>query len=181
MNVFTLFVALAVGVFLSFPLQEWIVPLYVFHGARVLFFPALFCYGALVLPFPAMLALAVITGLLNDLYCLSLASGQVEIALGWSIAYFVITGAIVQGFQPAFRRGHWWIAIPLAFAVTSLLLAFQFLMINFRRGGFAFNEVAAWRIIGAGLMGALFSPFIHFAALAVGALPRKNREQPLTS
>ncbi|MCX7868829.1 MAG: hypothetical protein N2322_02655 [Terrimicrobiaceae bacterium] len=173
MSGLALFLALAGAIFLAFPAQEWIAPLHVFQGARVLLFPALFCYGALALPFPAMIALAVVTGLLNDLYCLSLASGQVEIALGWSIAYFVAFGSFAHGFQPAFLRGHWWLAIPLSLASTSLLLAFQFLMINFRREGFVFNEVAAWRILGPGLMAGLLAPFIHFAAVACGVLPRR--------
>ena len=170
MSGLALFLALAAGIFLSFPLQEWIAPLRVFHDARLLVFPALFCYGALALPFPAMLALAVLTGLLNDLYCLSISSGQVEIALGWSIAYFVLFGCFVHGFQPAFLRGHWWLAIPLSFACASLMLAFQFVMLSFRREGFFFNEAAAWRIFGSGLMAGLMAPFIHLAAMGMGAL-----------
>lgn len=170
MREFVLFLTLAAAIFLTFPIQEWIPPLEVFHGARVLLFPALFCYGALALPFAAMIALAVLTGLLNDLYCLSIVSGQVEIAVGWSIAYFVVIGCFVNGFQPAFLRGHWWLTIPLSLLSTSLLLAFQFLMLNFRREGFLVNEVAAWRILGSGLMAGLIAPFIHLAAMGTGEI-----------
>lgn len=174
MSAFGLWIALGLGIFLAFPLQEWIPPMEAFQGARVLIFPALFCYGALALPFVGMIVLAILVGLCNDLYCLSVMAGQVEIAPGWSIAYFVIAGSLAHGFQPAFRRGHWWLVIPLSLAVTSLLLALQFLMLNLRREGFVFNEVAAWRIVGSGVMAALLAPFIHGAALLAGIWPRRS-------
>ena len=82
--------ALAAAIFLAFPVQDLIPALGFAHGARVLIVPALFCYGALVLPFPAAMALAAFAGLLSDLAYVQVIEGRVEIALGWSIFYFVI-------------------------------------------------------------------------------------------
>ena len=58
--------ALLVAIFLAFPLQEFIPPLHMMHGARVLLVPMLFCYGALALPTWAGLILAALTGLMHD-------------------------------------------------------------------------------------------------------------------
>jgi hypothetical protein len=154
-------VGLAAAIFFAFPVQEMLPPVLHFYGARILLVPALFTYGALAFPMPAMLGLAVLTGLLSDLAYLHVAAGRVEIGLGWSIVYFVIAGLLAGGFRPMFLRGHWWIHIPVAVLATSLFLALQFLMITLRREGFVFNEVAAWRIVGSGLMAGLVSPLIH--------------------
>jgi hypothetical protein len=171
------YVAVVASIFMAFPVQEMLPPVLHFFGARILLVPALFTYGALAFPLPAMLGLAVITGLLSDLAYLHVVAGRVEIGLGWSIVYFVIAGLVAGGFRPMFLRGHWWIHIPVAVLVTSMYLALQFLMITLRREGFVFNEVAAWRIVGSGLMAGLVSPFIHGAVwLAMGreANPAKH-------
>jgi hypothetical protein len=161
--------ALAFAIFLAFPLQEILPPVSALHGARILLVPALFCYGAVSLPTTAMLALAVLTGLLSDLSYLHVVGGQVEIGMGWSIVFFVIFGLISNGFQPAFQRGQWWIPAPLGMLATSLFLLLQFGMITLRRGGFEFNEVAAWRILGPGLMAGAVAPFIHLFAIWGGS------------
>lgn len=158
------FCALLLAIFLSFPLQEILPPVAGFYGARILFVPMLFCYGALAFPFPAMLLLAIYAGLLTDLAYLHVVSGQVEIAAGWSIVYFVILGMFVHGFQPAYQRGHWWIHVVLSILATSLLLALQFVMISFRREGLAFGEVTAWRIMGSGLIAGICAPLLLLIA-----------------
>jgi hypothetical protein len=169
MKALTGLAALSLAIFLAFPIQEMIPPIAAFQGARLLLVPALFCYGAVALPTPAMLALAVFTGLLSDLAYLHVVAGQVEIALGWSIVYFVIFGLLAHGLQPAFQRGHWWIPAPLGMLATSLYLLLQFGMITFRRGGWEFNEVVAWRILGAGLLAGLIAPFLHLLAIWGGS------------
>lgn len=154
------FLVLALGIFLSFPLQELIPPIAVFHGARVMVAPVLFAYGALAFPYPLMLTLAVFTGLLSDLAYLHVVGGVVEIGLGWSIVYYVLFGSLAHGFQPAFQKGHWWIHMPMSFLGTSLYLALQFVMITFRREGIYFGEVTAWRILAPGVMALLLSPLV---------------------
>ncbi len=154
-------VALTLGVFAAFLLQETLPPVNVLHGARFVFVPMIFCYAAMALPFPAMLLAAVITGFLTDLMYLHVVGGRVEIALGCSIVFFVIYGSISNGCRPAFQRGHWWPVIPLSALGTSSFLLMQFLMISLRRETFVFDEAVIWRVIAPGLLAALFSPILH--------------------
>lgn len=157
--------ALFLAIFLSFALQEMIPPVSYFDGARILIVPLLFCYGAIVFPGWAMVLLAIFTGLCTDLMNLHVVGGQVEIALGWSIVYFVVLGALAQGFQPAFQRGHWWIYVLLSAVGTSAFLAAQFVMISLRREPFVFNEIILWRILGPGLFAAILAPLLHLIAV----------------
>lgn len=177
------FAALVAAVFLAFPIQEMIPPVDAFHGAHVLIVPALFCYAAISLPTPAMLVFAAYTGFLTDLANLNIVSGQVEIGLGWSIVFYVIFGLIVHGFQPAFLRGHWWIPVPLTILCVCLFLFLQFSMITFRRGGLEFNEVAAWRIFGGGLLAGLVSPLVLAAAYSSQRflMPDRRRRMSLAA
>ncbi|MEX1119115.1 MAG: hypothetical protein WEB60_10035 [Terrimicrobiaceae bacterium] len=161
-------IALFLAIFFAFPIQEMIPPVSALHGARLLLVPALFCYGAVALSTPAMLALAVFTGLFTDLAYLHVVAGQVEIAVGWSIVFFVILGLVANGLQPAFQRGQWWIPIPLTLVVTSLFLLLQFAMISLRREGFFFNEVVVWRILGAGVLSSVVAMVIHPIAMWSG-------------
>lgn len=151
----------ALAVFLLLILQEFFPAVQSFHGARILLVPTVFFYVALAAPTWAMLLMAAYTGLLTDLMYLHIVDGQVEIGLGWSIVFFVVFGLLAHGFQPAFRRGHWWIHILVAAAGTCAFLAGQYAMISFRRQGLVFNEVVAWRILAPGLFAALAAPLVH--------------------
>jgi len=157
-------VVLALAIFLAIPIQMFIPGVDPLFGARVILVPMLFCYGALALPTWGMLLLAMFTGLVMDLSTLHAVGGRVEIALGWSMVYFVVFGALSHGLQPAFLRGHWWIHILLAAAGTTVFLALQYVMICFRREAFVFNETVFWRIVGPGLLAAIFAPLVHLIA-----------------
>ena len=171
-------VILAIAIFLALIVQEFIPPVQSLYGARVLLVPMLFCYGALLLPSWGMLLLAVFTGLITDLMYLHIVGGQVEIALGWSIFYFVCFGTLSHGLQPAFLRGQWWLHILLAAVGTSLFLALQYVMICLRRQGIVLNEAVFWRIVGPGLMAAAGATVLHvFSILAGIFLPDLNRQK----
>jgi len=152
---------LVLAVFFAFVIQEFIPPIQVLHGARVLLVPMMFCYAALVMPTWLMLLAAFFTGFLTDLNYLHVVDGQVEIGLGFSIVFFVLFGLLANGFQPAFRRGHWWLHIVLSGLGTSVFLVLQFAMISFRREGFVFSELVVWRVLGPGLVAMLLSPLMH--------------------
>lgn len=158
-------VVLVVGVFFSFIIQEFLPPIQILHGARVLLVPMLFCYAAMVMPTWLMLLMAFFTGFLTDLNYLHVVDGQVEIGLGFSIVFFVLFGLLANGFQPAFRRGHWWLHIILSAVGTSVFLLLQFAMISFRREGFVFNELIVWRILGPGLVAGILSPLLHLVVV----------------
>ncbi len=152
---------LMVAVFFAYVIQEFIGPIHALRGARVLLVPMLFCYAAMVMPTWAMLLAAFYTGFVTDLTYLHVVDGQVEIGLGFSIVFFVLFGLLANGFQPAFRRGHWWLHALLSAVGTAVFLALQFAMISFRREGFVFNELVVWRILAPGLIAAALSPLLH--------------------
>ena len=154
-------VSAALAVFFALIIQEFIPPVHALNGARVVLVPVLFCYAALAMPAWAMLLFAVYTGLLTDLMYLQIVDGRVEIALGWSIVFYVVFGLLAHGFQPAFLRGHWWLHLLLGALGTCALLALQYAMICFRREGIVFNELVAWRILAPGLIAAIFAPLLH--------------------
>jgi hypothetical protein len=161
-------VLFVLAVFFALILQEFIPPVKALHGARVLLVPMIFCYAAMVMPAWLMLLAALFTGFLTDLNYLHVVDGQVEIGLGFSIVFFVLFGLLANGFQPAFRRGHWWLHILLSALGTSVFLLLQFGMITLRREGFFFNELVAWRILGPGLMAAVLSPLLHLLVVQAG-------------
>lgn len=154
-----------VAVFIALLAESAIPPVHAIRGARLVFVPLLFCYAAMRLPFPAMIGAAVYTGLLCDLMYLHAVGGQVEIALGSSIVFFVIAGCVAQGLQPSMVRGHWWPVIPLAAVVTSSYLLIQFIMITVRREGIVFDDAVVWRILAPGILAALFAPLVHLVVL----------------
>ena len=159
--------SLALAIFLALIIQEFIPPLRFLHGARVFLVPMLFCYGALSMPFWAMLLMAIYAGFLTDLAHLNVVNGHVEIALGWSIVVFVFFGLFAHGLQPAFLRGRWWVHVLLSAVCTCVFLALQFVMISFRRQGFFFNEMVAWRILAPGVIAAAIAPFVHLGVVKI--------------
>jgi len=154
-------ISFALCIFLALIAQEFIPPVHMLLGAHVLLVPTLFCLAAIAYSPWTMLVLAVFTGFIVDLMNIHIIGGRVEIALGWSIVYFVLLGLLCHGFQPAFLRGRWWIHTCLAVAATSLYLALQYVMISFRREGIVLNEIVFWRIVGPGLIAAVIAPLLY--------------------
>ena len=149
-----------VGVFCAFLLQQCLPAVGILHGARFVLLQTMFCYAAMVLPFPAMLGLACYTGLLTDLMYLHAVDGQVEIALGWHIVFFVIFGSIAQGLKASMLNGRWWPFVLLSAIGTSAVLLLELAMVCFRREGFVFDSAALWRIFVPGILSALFAPVL---------------------
>lgn len=158
------------GVFVALLFQQAIPPVHALEGARWMFVPAIFCLAAMSLPFPAMLAAALFTGFLCDLAYLHIVGGQVEIALGCSIIYFVILGGIANGFRPSFERGRWWPLVPVSALGTSAYLLLQFAMISLRRQSLEFEAAVAWRVLMPGVLAAGFSVALFFVVRAVSGL-----------
>jgi hypothetical protein len=177
MKLATGWVSLAVGIFLALLVQDGIPAISGLNGARVLLVPMLFCYGALAFPTWAMLLLAAYTGFVCDLKYLNVVDHRVEIALGWSMVYFVIFGLVAHGFQPGFQRGHWWLHPLLSAAGTVMYLALQFVMISFRREALVFNEVILWKILGPGLVAAVIAPLFYLAVFQISHLLPFPRER----
>jgi hypothetical protein len=179
MKVAILTASLLVAIFVALVVQELIPPVDMFLGARVLLVPVVFCYGALVLPFPAMLGLAMFAGLLSDLANLQVIGDSVEISVGWSILVYVAIGSVCQGLRPLVLRGHWEIHAGMSGLATSGILLLQFFAISLRRfdaGGFIYNDVVFWRILGPGVIALLLAPVLYFLiGFAVGRVELPGR------
>ncbi len=187
---------LAAAIFLSFLAQEFIPPIALAAGARVLLVPVFFCYGACVLPFPAMLGLALFAGFLSDFTALQVVTnapemtdldvirtftGSVELSAGWSILLFVASGMICQGLRPLVLRGQWWLPPLMTAGTTLAYLAFQFLGITLRRfetGGLYWSETVAWRIVAPSLLAAALALLVVLIAeFLPGAHERRKRRE----
>jgi len=71
---------------------------------------------------------------------------------GYSIVLYAAMGFIMQGIQPLFKRGIWWLSIILAGIALFLYLMTEFCILTFIRGDFVFNSEVFYRIlISAGL------------------------------
>ncbi len=173
------FCVMLIAQFLGLIVQQFIPPVAMLEGARVLLLPILFFYGALAFPFPVMLLLAFFSGFMWDALTVYATDSAVEISLGWSIILFAVLGAIMNGFRPLFQRGRWEIHCLVSGVCTALIVLTQYLMITFRRGDFAFPTEIWWRIGGAGLIALVLSPILFFLlnrlALLTGYVPQPHR------
>ena len=165
MRTFTGVAASCVGIFFAFLLQLSLPAFGILHGGRFVIVPTIFCYAAMALPFPAMLGVAFFTGLLTDLMYLHVMDGQVEIALGWHIVFFVMFGIFSQGLQSSMQNGRWWPFVLLSSLGTSTLLFLELVMICFRREGFVYDSAALWRIFVPGILAVGFAPILYLAIL----------------
>ena len=178
MNRLARFLVLIAAVYLSMAVQEFIPPLNLFWDARIVLVPIFFCLGALELPFLLMIVLALFTGLASDLMTLQVVGTQVEIAVGWSIIFYVLAGCTLQGVRPPYLRGHWELHAFGSALCTILLLACQFLMLSFRRmetGGLVFHWIILARIFVPGSAALLISPFVYMAIRACGLCHQPRR------
>ncbi|MBP7950261.1 MAG: hypothetical protein KA004_11440 [Verrucomicrobiales bacterium] len=132
---------------------------------------------AISIPFPVMLLLAFFTGFVFDAKNLNLApdldvveaANSLGIALpesgatfGFSIFLFALFGSLMQGIRPLFRKGRWELPVFMCGVGTFLILLFEYLWINFRRGGFYF-PMEIWNyILTTALLSTLVAPFAFF-------------------
>lgn len=172
------FFVLLMAQFFALIFQQFIPPITILEGARVLLLPMLFFYAALAFPFPVMLIFAFLSGFMWDALSVYV-SDSVEISLGWSIILFAVLGSIMNGFRPLFQRGRWEIHCLVSGICTSVIVLAEYFMITFRRGGFDFPTEIWWRIGGAGLIALMLSPILFFIlnriALLTGYIPQPNR------
>ena len=159
------FFSLLVLIFGSFVFQLFLPPVLLFHGAFILFVPALYFYGCLSLPFPLMLALTFFTGFLNDLFAVPQARSNPDFPTGISILFYLVPGLIMHGLRPLFLRHRWETHYMLAetgAVLTPFILLAQYAMLSFERSEFFFSDVIVWRIVGPGLISLLIAPCVFF-------------------
>lgn len=168
-----LFVILGFGVVLQdfIPSIPWAYNSHL-HLVAVLFFAA-----AVSVPFPAMLLMAFFTGFVWDAknmmqisddeiikYAINLGEQLPKAGgtFGFSIFLYGLFGALMQGIRPLFRRGRWEMALLMCGTGTFLLLLFEYLWINFRRGGFHFPADIWYSILTTALLSTAVAPLIFF-------------------
>jgi cell shape-determining protein MreD len=143
-----------------------------FHLVAVLFFAC-----AVSVPFPVMLIFAFFTGFVWDAKNMvqlmdrdvAQAAANLGVLLpksggtfGFSIFLYGLFGSLMQGIRPLFRRGRWEMALLMVGVGTFLLLLFEYLWINFRRGGFYFPASIWYYISTTALLSMAVAPLAFY-------------------
>lgn len=169
---------------LSFGVQEFIPAIEFANHARVMLPPVLFFSASLTVSFPMMLFLALFTGLVWDARHLPYKPDErpaVEISelvrdnhvekastsggvlpVGYSMFLFGVTGTLMQGIRPLFKRGRWELPVLMVGVATLLCLLVEFLMMSFLRGSFEFHPGLWTKLVTNTLLAMLVSPLLLF-------------------
>ncbi|MDF1825130.1 MAG: hypothetical protein P1U68_10840 [Verrucomicrobiales bacterium] len=166
MRFFLLTLSILLGAFF---LQEFIPVFDWAYSSRLLLVHTAFFAIAIAVPFPAMLLLALITGFIWDArYHVPVvfpeaaadSLAQAELPFGLTIFFLGITGALIQGVRPLFRRGRWELPVFMIGLCTTISLVLEYLAISFHRGGLELPPELVWKLVMTGLFSALISPFL---------------------
>ena len=153
----------------SFFLQEFIPVFDWAYSSRLLVVHTVFYAVAIAVPFPVMLSFALIAGFIWDaryhmpIYANDLIGGvfqQAELPFGFSIFMFGLTGALIQGVRPLFRRGRWELPILMIAICIALGQLLEYLIVSFHRGGLDIPAEFWWKLLMTSLFSALISPFL---------------------
>ena len=142
------------------------------HLVAVVFFAC-----AVSVPYPIMLLFAFLTGFVWDaknmvqLMDVDVAQAAANLGVllpksggtfGFSIFLYGLFGSLMQGIRPLFRRGRWEMALLMVGVGTFLLLLFEYLWINFRRGGFYFPASIWYYITTTALLSMAVAPLAFY-------------------
>jgi hypothetical protein len=170
---------------LTFGIQELIPAIEFAQQARVLLPPVFFFSTALSVSFPMMLFIALFTGLVWDARHLpyrpekasttsptselvapvsaeSQGQGMGHLPVGYSIILFAVTGTLMQGIRPLFKRGRWELPVIMVGVATLLWLLLEFLLMSFLRGSFEFHPGLWTKLVTNTLLAMLVSPVLLF-------------------
>ena len=158
--------------------QSYCQPIGRFSGAIVLMFPVILAYGSLALPFAGTLALAFCNGLFWDALTVQILqpgvylqeAPVVEARMGWSIVLFGLLAVMTHGLRPLFLRGRWDLHCLASGVMTVVILAAQYAMLTFVRGGLVFPRELAARILLPGFFAMVLSPFVYLGFYVVASL-----------
>lgn len=154
---------------LSFILQEFIPVFDWAYGSRLLLVHTAFYALAIAVPFPVMLLFAFITGFLWDArYYLPIYSAEgapdvmaaSELPFGFTIFLLGLTGALIQGVRPLFRKGRWELPILMIGLCTAVVLIIEYFILSFHRGDLLIPGEFWWKVAMTSLFSALVSPLL---------------------
>ena len=157
----------------SMVVQEFIPSIAMVHNGRLLIVPLLFLASSVTVPYPVMLGLAAAGGFMWDARNvvivgdagagdfgggISMGGAEVDLPFGFTIFLYGLLGSLMQGVRPLFRRGRWELPSIMIGVATLMLLLFEYLFINFRRGDFYFPAEVWHKILSSSLFSILVAP-----------------------
>ena len=163
----------------AFVVQQFLPAFTGFHNSRVLQVQLVFLCAALTVESPTMLLLAFVSGFLWDANSVTgphggdpeVYSQPVEsIRFGSSILLFAGMGYLMQGIQPLFRQGKWYLSAALSGIAVFLYLAAEYAIISFIRGGFILTYATVFQMAYTAVLTMLFSPIVFWILFKVASL-----------
>ncbi|MDG2123295.1 MAG: hypothetical protein P8J87_06345 [Verrucomicrobiales bacterium] len=137
-----------------------------------------FFSGAVTVSYPVMLAMAFCAGFAWDALTIvdvPVAAGSVpmtagSLSFGYSILLFGMTGSLMQGIRPLFRRGRWELPVLMAGLAMMTYLTLEYLLLNLMRGGFVFPEAVWYKILTMSLMTTMVAPLLFLTLYRLAKL-----------
>ncbi len=163
----------------AFMVQQFLPAFTGFHNSRVLLVQLVFLCAAVTVESPTMLLLAFIAGFLWDANSITGVHGgdpeiytqPVEsIRFGSSILLFAGMGYLMQGIQPLFRQGKWYLSAALSGIAVFLYLAAEYAIISFIRGGFMLTQATLMQMIYTSVLTMLISPIVFWILFTIASL-----------
>ena len=148
-------------------LSDFVPPLSIAFGAQLLLVPAMFFACALTVRFPLMLAFAFVAGLGWDARHMVIEEGG-DAGFGYSVFLFALTGSLLQGVRPLFRRGRWELPLFIVGAATAILLVAEWFLLSFQRGSFSWPDNFWYQVWASTLLCMLISPVLFFLIFRLG-------------
>jgi cell shape-determining protein MreD len=156
-------------ILLTVILQQFAPAFISLYNARVFLLLVVFLCIAVTVPLPVMFIYALICGFLWDAQC-AISSSKLDpsvytdsiqnIRFGSSILLFGLAGALMNGFQPIFRQGKWYLSALLTGISTFLYCLAEYSLLDFLRGSFTINHSVMLQISYTALFSLLVAPLV---------------------
>ena len=170
---------------LSCIVQQFLPPLGA-YDARFLLIPLVVACGAVTVPTAGMLLIAFLGGFLWDAQQIiypplpTEENGKVfetiyhtpteTMKFGYTILLYALMGFLMQGIQPVFKQGKWYLSGILTGVAIFLYLFIEFLLFSFIRGDFQISIPVIKQISLTALLSMLVSPVIFWALFRLADL-----------
>lgn len=138
-------------------------------GVRILLVHTIFLTCSLTVSFPMMLGLAFAVGFIWDSTQMAV-TGANDVGFGYSIFLLGLTGSLMQGVCPLFKRGRWEVPIVLVGVATALLITIEWFFVSFGRAKFIVPESFWKELWVSSLLGMLASPVFFYLIFKLSRL-----------
>ncbi len=176
----------------SFVLLQFMPAFTGLNQSRIFVVQLIFLCCAVTVGQPTMLILAFLGGFFWDAHCALGPNGgdprvytqPVEsLRFGYSIFLFAVMGFLMQGIQPLFKKGKWYLSAALSGIVIFLYLAAEYVIVNFVRGDFVLSEATVVQVAYSSVLTMLFSPLVFWLLFRIARachhsiIPEANRRR----